>query len=460
MTKRFMILAGFVCLALLTNLSFRVPTTVDAQAPAVCLNSTAPGFTFGVQKNVPLPGGGVLPDGDLFYLGSTIQFTTQSAGASFFTINPNSAANFGIYPGYANTTSLGFAATTPNATATAVSCLDSFWDIVFEIAGTGATVGDVITLSFQQPGGGGVVNIARFVVQANPQNPAQLGVRVDGLLAGADLSAVGHTPTLVGSFIPFEEAAGTAGQRTRLITIALPMNGTVADCNQLVVAVQRAAGVGTTSVALVNVLVTRNPTSTSTGPGLQAGGTGTFPTGLRCTPAVCPICPVAQPIACDLTICFDAACIWCKRLEFINGRRNFSVTIPNFNFGLPVPVFQGDNLNPFVNQFLRCGSFVPISLRNELVSEYIAAQLSVQYHVPFWFIQLNKQTLACHVTRMLMPGQVRAFPVTLSNGVVLTGNSTLQNLFDAIDWAVTRGTAEDQQKLLNILKQLNNCKRD
>ena len=113
MTKRIMILAGCLCLALLTNLSFRVPTT--AQAQVACSTGTAPAFTFGTQKNLPIPGGGVLPDGDLFYLGANgLQFTTQSPGASFFTISPSSAANFGSYPGYPNTTSLGFAATTPS----------------------------------------------------------------------------------------------------------------------------------------------------------------------------------------------------------------------------------------------------------------------------------------------------------------------------------------------------------
>ena len=221
MSKRLLILAGCLCLALLTNLSFRVPTAVQAQV--ACSTGLAPAFTLGTQKNLVLPGGGVLPDGDLFYLGANgLQFTTQSPGASFFTINPNSAVNFGSYPGYPNTTSLGFAATTVGATATAISCLDSIWDINFEVAGRGVTAGDVITLSFQQPDGSGVRNIIQLTVQ-----PDNASVRVTGLLAGAGLDAVGHSPTIVGSVLPFEELAGTAGQRTRLITVSLPiMNDT------------------------------------------------------------------------------------------------------------------------------------------------------------------------------------------------------------------------------------------
>jgi hypothetical protein len=61
---------------------------------------------------------------------------------------------------------------------------------------------------------------------------------------------------------------------------------------------------------------------------------------------------------------------------------------------------------------------------------------------------------------MLMAGQTRAIPVTLSNGVVLDGNSTLLDLFNATEWAVLRGTLEDQQKVLEIYKQLNNCTSD
>jgi hypothetical protein len=209
-----MVMASFLCLALLTNLSFRVPTTVEAQA--VCLTGNGPAFTLGVEKNIPLPGGGVLRDGDLFYLGTNVQFTTQSAGARFFSIGDNTSAAFGLNPGFANTTSLGFSASTPSATASAISCNDSFWDISFNIAGTGATAGDVITLYFRQPTGTGRQDIVSFTVQAD--NASAL---VTSLLAGADLSAIGHTPTTVGTIIPYEEAAGSAGQRTRLITVAL-----------------------------------------------------------------------------------------------------------------------------------------------------------------------------------------------------------------------------------------------
>ena len=450
MSKRLIILVGCLCLALLTNLSFRVPTT--AQAQAACSTGIAPAFTFGTQKNLPIPGGGVLPDGDLFYLGAAngLQFTTQSPGASFFTINPNSNANFGSYPGYPNTTSLGFAATAPSATSTATSCLDSIWDINFEVAGTGATAGDVVTMYFQQPDGTGRRDLVQLTVQAGNASAV-----VTGLLAGATLDAVGHSPTFIGTVLPYEEAAGSAGNRTRLITVALPMTIGIPDCNQLVVEVRRAGGVGTTTVALINIIVTRNASATAPGVGIQTGQAGTFPTAARCA-NVCPACPTA--ISCDLRICFVQACDWCNRLDFPGYRKDYWVRIPNFNFGLMVSPYG--NFSQLVRQALGCSGFTRQDVYSKMVAEYVAAQLSVQNAVPFWYPQLSRQKLFCHVDRMLMAGQVRAIPATLSNGTVLDGNSSLQDLFNATDWAAAQGTTADQQKLLNIYMQLNNCRRD
>ncbi len=457
MTKRLIMLASFLVLALLTNLSFRVPTT--AQAQAVCLTGNAPGFTLGVDKNIQLPGGGILKDGDLFYLGTTIQFTTQSAGASFFNISEASQANFGLYPGYTGTTSLGFSATTPSATATAISCNDSFWDINFSLAGTGATAGDVVTLYFRQPNGTGRVNIVELTVQAD-----NASARVTGALAGIDLAAIGHSPTTIGTLIPYEEAAGTAGRRTRLITVALPMNGTIADCSQLAVEIKRGAGIGTTTVALINLVVTRMGSPIS-GRGLQTGITGLFPTGLKC-PVACPACAT---IVCDTVLCFADACTWCNRLAFGGRYLNHRVVVPGVNFNQPISVFLPGNpprINPLVSQYLGCGGFYRSDMRSVLIGQYLAAQLDIQTQLSFWWIKLNKQPLACQVITPMsmpgMPGAPRALPATISGGPItsLTDASTLQDLFDATDWVVTRGTMDDLAKLIAIYKQLNTCRKD
>lgn len=454
MTKRLIMLAALLGLALLTNLSFRVPTTVEAQAPAVCLTGNAPGFTLGVDKNLQLPGGGILKDGDLFYLGTTIQFTSQSAGTSFFNITEASQANFGTYPGYTGTTSLGFAASTPGATATAISCNDSFWDINFSLAGTGATAGDVVTLYFRQPNGTGRVDIVQFTVQAD-----NASARVTGALVGIDLSAVGHSPTTLGTLIPYEEAAGTAGRRTRLISVALPMNGTVVDCSQLAVEVRRGAGVGTTTVALINLVVTRMGSPVS-GRGLQSGIIGMYPTGLKC-PVACPACP---PIVCDTVLCFADACTWCNRLSFGGRYANARVVVPGVNFNQPIAVYVGGRINPLISQYLGCGGFYRSDMRSVLIGQYLSAQLDIQTQLSFWWAKLSKQPLQCHVITPMsmpgMPGAPRALPATFSGGPIttLTDASSLQDLFDVTDWVVTRGSMDDLAKLIAIYKQLNACR--
>ena len=457
MTKRLIMLAAFLGLALLTNLSFRVPTPVQAQAQAVCLTGNAPGFTLGVDKNLQLPGGGILKDGDLFYLGTTVQFTSQTAGTSFFNITEASQANFGLYPGYTGTASLGFTASTPNATASAISCNDSFWDINFSLAGTGATAGDVITLYFRQANGTGRQDIVELTVQAD-----NMSARVTKALAGIDLSAIGHSPTTVGTLIPYEEAAGTAGKRTRLITIALPMNGTVADCNQLAIEVKRGAGIGTTTVALINLVVTRMGSPVS-GKGLQTGITGLYPTGLKC-PVACPTCAT---ITCDTVLCFADACTWCNRLAFRGRYLDDRVVVPGINFNQPIAVFPGrGSINPLVSQYLGCGGFYRSDMRSILIGQYLAAQLDIQNQLSFWWIKLNKQPLACHVITPMsmpgMPGAPRALPATISGGPItsLTDASTLQDLYDATDWVVTRGSMDDLAKLIAIYKQLNTCRKD
>ena len=92
-----------------------------------------------------------------------------------------------------------------------------------------------------------------------------------------------------------------------------------------------------------------------------------------------------------------------------------------------------------------------------LVAEYVAAQLSVQFTLPFWHLQISRQKLACHL-RPRLPAN--PLPVRLSNGQILTGVSSLQDLFDAVDWAAVKGDVSNQEQLLNLLTSLNSCTKD
>lgn len=112
-----------------------------------------------------------------------------------------------------------------------------------------------------------------------------------------------------------------------------------------------------------------------------------------------------------------------------------------------------------VRMALNCDAYMRMDLYARLTAEYVAAQLNVQFAVPFWYPQLSRQKLFCHVNRMPMPGP-RAIPVRLSNGRVLDDNSSLQDLFDATDAVAFNGSDADRRLLLNIYLQLNNCRKD
>ncbi len=440
MMKRLLLLVTCITLCLLTNLSLRVPTPVAAQAS--CQTAKGPGYVIGSGDN-------------LFYLGNAIQFTSQSAGAKFFTISDASSTDFGTNPGYGGTSSLGFSASTPGAAATAISCQDSFWDISFEIAGKGATAGDIITFYFQLPDGSGRQEVASFQVMGD-----NMSVKVLSLLNGVDFSAIGHNPATIGTVIPYEEDAGNAGKRTRLITIALPMNGSVRDCNQLAVNVRRGSGVGTTTVGIVNLVLTRMGQIQQ---GLSVTGVpGTYPTGRKCE-EVCPKCEVAP--VCDLPLCFRDPAVWCLELyQRPSIYSNYAVKIPFVNSGMPIMVYNWGQVDVRLLIALGCGGYERYgNLSAELTAEYVAAQLTFQERVPnFYWAQLPKQKLACHwMPPMAMPGMPApppALPFTLSNGKTLDGTASLQDLFDATEWSLRDGTWDDREGIFAIYKQLNHCR--
>ena len=448
--KRLLILVTCLTICLLTNLNLRVPVTVEAQA--ICATALAPTFTYGVDKNIPLSGGGVLKDGDLFYLGDAngVKFTTKSAVELF---QAGTAADFVTFPGYPNTIATFFRHSTPNTAASMVSCLDSFWDISFVLYGRGAAAGDVTEIFLQQPDGSERIKVAEFKTQPDNQ-----GTMVTYLLPGADLSAVGHTPTTVGQIIPFEIAGGSGGTRTQLITIALPMDGSISDCNQLEFKVTRAGGVGATQIVLVNLVVTRKATTTATGKGLLTGNTGSYPTTLKCD-LVCPACDV---LVCDKTICFYDAPTWLNRLLGNFSRyQNYYVSLPYFNNGQAFPISA--NMQYQIAQAIGYGAANPNDPRAKLISAYVAAQLSFQDQTTFYWAEMSKQKLGCHLRMpMAMPGMPApppALPITI-NGVVLDANSTFSDLFAATAWTINRGMPMDYAALNNLYAQLNNCKKD
>ncbi len=173
------------------------------------------------------------------------------------------------------------------STANALACRDHVWDVNFMLAGSGATAGDRVRLYLQRNEDGGPrVDLATFVVAAGGG-----GANLTQLESSAKLYANGHVQQNVGAFLGYNIPAGSSGQRTDQITIALSMDprAPTAGCQFLGIEVIRDGGNGTTTVAFNSIVVVRDASNTATGVGLFTGQIGTYPTKPECAPG-CPSC--------------------------------------------------------------------------------------------------------------------------------------------------------------------------
>jgi uncharacterized protein (TIGR03437 family) len=194
--------------------------------------------------------------------------------------------------------------TGPGTSVDAVSCTDRFRKVDFEIAGTNGAAGDTVRLYLQDSDGNGVQELARFTVENG-------GLRVTSLNANVTLFrnnrlAVGVGQITVGSLIEMTTAAGSAGFRTSLLTIALstsaasPLNR----CEQLGVGITHTGGSGKTSIAFTDLVADRVEVAGDRSRpevGLLAAVGGGYPTGLLCS-IVCPACSTARPIGSLVTV--------------------------------------------------------------------------------------------------------------------------------------------------------------
>src|SRR5262249_25542039 len=131
---------------------------------------------------------------DTFLLPKPMVFTVTSdtGSVSSFNVNPST---FGAHPAILGTTPQGFTAMGTNSTARAVTCTDSFWDLIFDIATKGETDGDMVTLFVQNPNGSGVQVLAMFTVQSG-------GLILNQLHPNITFLVNGNGPFSAGYFIP------------------------------------------------------------------------------------------------------------------------------------------------------------------------------------------------------------------------------------------------------------------
>ncbi len=419
---------------------------VAGQATTNCPTFAVPAFTHGFETS------GQLPQGDHFLLAQPFNFTTplSAPGLNIFSVN---AGSFGGtvtgVGGFDGTSPQGFSYSTPNSRFTALACTDSVWDFSFVIASTGAAVGDTVTFFTQAPSGTPSFNIITLTVEA-------AGVRVTSLNSFVSLflnNRLAQGGQLsVGDFIPFVAAAGSAGTRTGLLTLAYQMrsDSPLDACLQLGVSVNRGAGAGAVALLITDVIVKRNEIAgdrARTQRGLIAGLGGGYPTGLVC-PVICPQCPV-PPVKCD-TFCFRSADYWVLHLKQLQVRMpNGKVWLNGVNFNQAVSL---KNIDAIKIALQWCGAdlYGALGPQERFNREWLAAQLnelwaacggSPSYYNAQW------SNLSCYGFSFA--------PVTLSNGVVITTNSMVKDLFYQAYLASIQNRHVDFLPLANLFALFN-----
>ncbi len=455
--KKLTIMAGGLALCLTAYL-LRTPPMASAQTTAGCIQFGAPLITHGFLTG---PG---LPNGDQFLLGSSLGFTVVSPstqGGSKFTV---SNATFGSTPGFAGTTLEGLASATPSSLVRALSCLDNYWDLNFYLATNGATEGDMVTIFLQNPDGTKTIQLAMFTITGG--NAKLTAINSDVSLHLNDRFARGSNAMTLAfnNLAPFSQAAGSAGKSTQLLTIAFSMspNAAVMGCFELGIDIKRAAGAGTTSVVVNDVVVNRTakPTDVNNpGKGLLGGLGGGYPTGLKCD-VVCPPCPPASgggggPTApkCHV-ICFQSSMYFRLKEQcleqFFTNWDNFTLIVPGLNFNNPIRWESADDSIRYVLKGGNPFGFQPTGGYRLFAQQYVTAQLGIELSAngPAKFDALWG-SLSCYV----LPAG--ALPVTLSNGVTLSTDSMLKDLFMQAQSALKENRLDDMDKLGKLFLAFN-----
>jgi hypothetical protein len=419
-------------------------STVDSPTqggPAACPQLAVPAITQGFNVNQ-----------DVFALPQPLFLTMTSAPdatVNFFNVTPATFGGTVIGVGGLPTLNpLGVSFSTPNGNLDLLSCLDSFVNVAFVIASTGNTVGDKVNL-FLTSAGGAAVSVATFTIEGG-------GARLTLINPGTSLflnnRQANGTALSVGAFITFGSAAGTAGLRTDLLLLKVtrdpgaPFNG----CFQLGANIKRGVGAGTTSLVFTDVQLVRSELTgdrARVGTGLYFGTIGGYPTGLVCGTS-CPSCPViSNPVQNCNTICFRSPGFFLLRT---NRLPNGSVVVPGSNFNNPLNIQRNLDLIKDVLQGngLFGGAMTP---SQRFGQQYVTAQINLINGSAGGSVagSVFSTNLSCY--------RLTFAPVTLSNGVILSPNSTLNDLFTQATF-MTRNSARtnaDLNALSDIFALLN-----
>ncbi len=277
------------------------PGTIITNVDGSCnqLKFTAPLATHGFLKSP------FLPDGDLFLLKQGLSFNVVSppaSGVEVFDVSPSTfggtSVDVGSFTGVSTGITLqGLAVSATGRTIKAVSCTDSVQKLDFVLAGSG-NVGSTVRLFLQNADGSNGQQLGLFTAEAGGWRVTSLHSNVSLFLNNRFVTGNGQLS--VGALIPMSDAAGSAGSRTKLLTLAFSKTvaSTLNGCNQLGVEVANTGG--KTSIVITDVVVNRIETPgdrARTELGLLAGVGGGYPTGVPCATICAPCNASAQSTA-------------------------------------------------------------------------------------------------------------------------------------------------------------------
>ncbi len=443
-------LGSNVCISpLVLSGGYVVAGSVFVPGESGCLQFSAPALVHGTVND----------QDDTFLLPKPLVFSvlSGSGSAGVFDVNPDT---FG-FPAIYGTKPQGVVASGRNTTIRALTCMESFWDLIFDVATKGNTEGDMITLFLQNPNGSNVRTLAMFTVQNG-------GLLVNQVHPEITLLVGGNGPYGAGQFIPLLIGAGASGVKTAQLTMIFSMDArsTVMGCAQLGVDIKRMGGTGMTSFVPQYVVVIRKGDEQE-GQSIQSGGAGLYPTGAVCemvcngcfqqptpsptptpTPTVAPTetpeptptpTPGPMPIKCD-TICFHNSAYFLLRLDYLPGG---SILIGGVNLNNPVSILRSKDA---IRNALDGGPTPMDKLNEQFVPLQLSYALSGGTASPvvfntFW------SPLRC--------SGVQFTPVTLSNGVTLSPDSLLDTLVNQTVLAIKQNRTADMAPLAAIMKLLN-----
>jgi len=434
------------------SIATRHQTSLNQPAQAAqFLRLNIPAVAHGFEKTAQLP------DGDLFLLPDPLQMAITDApeGAKVFPLGLESFGGNGeSIGGLPGLNPQGFSLSTPNTKVAAKTCSESLWDSNFVLAATQGTFGDTVRFFFEYPDGRKGPELALFTVKNNGFEVTQL--HPDLMLFVNNRFANGPM-TKQGSLIAYDTTAGESGLRTGLLTFSWPMHGfsELQGCYRVGIEISRGDNFGTTSVVVTDVVVMRNRVSgdeNNAGSGLLRRLRGGFPTGFPCKaecpfppdPPLPPTPPVPNPGTpgeggdCN-AICYRSPQYFLLNVDHLP---HGTVMIAGVNGNHPVSTTNTRALGLALR-----GGYTPTQQFNQ---EFVAAQLNAlraggDGSVKLFYAMEGK--LTCY--------NMKFDEVTLSNGVTLSPDSQLKDLYQQAKLCIAANSVADQIELTKIFDQLN-----